>query len=156
VHRNRKFLQQVNLSLEFVTKQTAFSFTFAVYPFSLHRLMWYFLKADFGVDDEVDSTRRLYTPIRPETNSERSNTAVMQAAVAAATTELPHVLKKLDEVVRELAALRGEMKNEIAELKHQQLALGCPISAERMCWPKEKRGNMPRRDDSGSGSVGGE
>jgi hypothetical protein len=96
--------------------------------------MWYYFKADFGIDDTLDSasTRRLYTP-SPGISVESSSLVLMQVAVTAAAAELPLVLKKLDEMVSELGALRVNqelMANELAQLKQQQRAFGCPDSAQ--------------------------
>jgi hypothetical protein len=146
--------------------------------------MWYFFKADFGVDDTLDSasTRRLYTPspgIGVESSS--SSAVLMQVAVTAAAAELPLVLKKLDEVVNELGALRVSqelmanelgasrasqeeqqrlselMANELLQLKQQQRAFGCPDSAQQMCRAPEIADLTThlRKRERGSGSGAG-
>jgi hypothetical protein len=139
-----------------------------LYLYVPHRLMWHFLKADFGVDDTLDpaSTRRLYTP-SPEVGVESSSAVLMQVAVTAAAAELPLVLKKLDEMVNELSALRASqeeqqrlselMANELAQLKQQQRAFGCPDSAQQMCRAPEIADLTThlRKRERGSGSGAG-
>jgi hypothetical protein len=75
--------------------------------------MWYFFKADFGVDDASDSAsaRRLYTS-SPGIGVESSSATLMQVTVVAAAAELPLVLKKLDEMVNELGALRASQAEQ--------------------------------------------